>query len=144
MRRFFHRAVERISLTGYALVSRLDRRDDSGYGDIALFARANIVLYVIFLENSDLDKRSWHVIHSDIGPVLLGIWYRPPCHGEIDNIRRLEQEWVRLRSEYVGTIIVRDLNVHHISWLRFSSHTSVEGYTLWRFCIDHGFRQVIQ
>ena len=57
---FLHRAVERISLTGYTLVSRLDRRDNSEYGGIALFARANIALYVIFLEDSGLDERFWH------------------------------------------------------------------------------------
>ena len=140
---FLNRSVEQVNLTGYVLISRRDRRDNSGFGGIAVFARVGVASYITFLESSDSDERSWHVIHSDIGPVLLGIWYRPPQNGEIESIRNLENEWKRLQSQYIGTIIVGDLNVHHIRWLHFSSHTSVEGSLLWRFCTDHGFRQTV-
>ena len=87
---FLNRSIEKISLTGYEVVSRRDRTDQSGFGGIALFARQNIAPFVTLLEHSEENERSWHVIHSDIGPILLGIWYRPPQNGEIQSIRRLE------------------------------------------------------
>ena len=83
------------------------------------------------------------MIHSDIGPILLGNFYRPLHAGEVSSINRMETEWLRLQSQFTGTILLGDFNVHHLRWLQFSSGTSVEGTTLWRFCIDHGFRQMV-
>ena len=45
---------------------------------------------------------------------------------------------------FIGTLIVGDLNVHHTHWLKFSSHVSVEGTRLLRFCRENGFRQVVK
>ena len=52
-------------------------------------------------------------------------------------------EWRRLQGDFVGTIVVGDLNLHHVHWLRHSTHISVEGTTLFRFCSDNGFRQCV-
>ena len=57
------------------------------------------------------------MLHTDVGPYLLGVWYRPPEPGELDSIRSLETELNRYAHEALGTILVGDLNVHHTRWL---------------------------
>ena len=68
---------------------------------------------------------------------------RPPCSAEVASIASFEVEWARLAPDFIGTIVVGDLNVHHTHWLRHSTHVSVEGTRLYRFCIDNGFRQCV-
>ena len=69
-----------ISLSGYVLVSRLDRRAVSGKGGgIALFVREEFSSRLVHVEDSEVSERSWHILHCVIGPILIGLWYRPPC-----------------------------------------------------------------
>ncbi len=89
-------------------------------------------------------ERFWLLIHADIGPVLLCVWYRPPCAGEIGSIHGFIEEWHELSKSCVGTIIVGDLNVHHKYWLKHSASNSVEGSVLYHFCCDNGFRQLVK
>ena len=35
-------------------------------------------------------ERSWHVVHSNRGPLLLGLWYRPPARGREGLISELD------------------------------------------------------
>ena len=141
---FLDQSIDTITLSGYQLVSRLNRRDGSGWGGIALFVLAEVAPYITFLEHSAMDERSWHVIHSDVGPVLLGIWYRPPRPGEVQSIERLSAEWSGLTINHIGSFIIGDMNVHHIRWLRHSTCISVEGTKLFCFCIDCGLRQTVR
>ena len=60
------------------------RRDREGWfpgsvnhGGIALYRRSGTVT-VTHLGNSKVAERSWYSIYSSVGPILLGIWYRPP------------------------------------------------------------------
>ena len=79
---FLDASTKTLALVGYELVSRLDRR--IGFpksGGIALFVREEFVDRLVHVADSEIRERSWHVLHSDIGPVLLGLWYRPPCYG---------------------------------------------------------------
>ena len=140
------RTVAELTLGGYSLVSRLDRRDGRQKGGIALFALPEVASCITMLEHAvdDTHERSWHVIHADLGPILLCIWYRPPCPGEISSIVAFEAEWVRLSPGYLGTFVVGDINVHHSHWLKFSSSVSMEGTRLYRFCQDNGFRQLVK
>ena len=82
------RAVKDASFGGYTLVSRLDRRDGRKQGGIALFALPRIAACITLLEHASNEdhERSWHALHGDLGPVLLCIWYRAPCRGEIESI----------------------------------------------------------
>ena len=123
------RIVKEVTLGGYTLVSRLDRRDGRQGGGIALFALPHIAACITLLEHAaDIHhERSWHALHGDLGPVLLCIWYRPPCPGEIGSIIAFENEWARLSTGFIGTLVVGDLNVHHTHWLKFSASVSVEG-----------------
>ena len=73
----------------------------------------------------------------------MGIWYRPPAIGEIESIRSLLAEWLQLQDSVIGTIVVGDLNVHHVRWLRFSTGISVEGSALLNFCMQYGFKQMV-
>jgi hypothetical protein len=89
-------------------------------------------------------ERIWLIIHSDQGPFLLGVWYRPPDPGEVDSIVSLEAEWRQLSPNTMGTILIGDMNVHHLRWLRFSTRNSVEGEALRKFCALNGLRQLVR
>ena len=76
--------------------------------------------------------------------MLLCIWYRLPCVGEIWSIVAFEAEWERLSVGFLGTLVVGDINVHHTQWLKFSHSVSVEGSRLFGFCWENGFRQMVK
>ena len=140
---FFNRAVQRVSLAGYVEVSRFDRRNGQDQGGITFFTRACYSERVVFLEHGGaFDERSWHCLHSDVGPVLICVCYRPPNRGELDSIYRFISEWSRLSASHIGTLVLGDLNIHHTHWLG-SSHTDIEGTLLFHFCVDYGFDQYV-
>ena len=103
-----------------------------------LYAMDSMSSSATLIEHAEHYERSWHVIHADIGPVLCCVWYRPPQRGEVGSIRAFASEWARLKDEFIGTILVGDLNLHHTHWLKFSSCVSVEGTSMYRFCCDYG------
>ena len=145
---FLNRSIGHVAVSCYSLVSRRDRRAgdcerDKRGGGIALFALSAVAQNITLLQHSESYERSWHILHADLGPILFCIWYRPPCSGEVASIASFEVEWARLAPDFIGTIVVGDLNVHHTHWLRHSTHVSVEGTRLYRFCIDNGFRQCV-
>ena len=79
--------------------------------------------------------------HTDIGPIAVGLWYRPPSYAEVDSIESLAKEWKEQESRHIGTIILGDMNVHHQPWLQFSNGSSPEGQALFKFCVERGFIQ---
>ena len=133
-----------LSVGGYCVVARLDRRDGRSGGGITLLAVPEVAPCITLLEHAqDLShERSWFAIHADLGAVLLCVWYRPPCRGEIASIQAFEREWSRLSPDYLGSIVVGDLNVHHTHWLKHSDSVLFEGSRLRRFCVENGFRQL--
>ena len=133
-----------VNLGGYVLVARRDRQDGRSGGGIAVFAAAAASAHITLCEHSVEYERSWLTIHSDICPLLCGVWYRPPTLGEVGSIVSCELEWRRLSSEHVTSILVGDLNVHHTRWLRHSSGVSVEGTSLYRFCTTNGLKQFVR
>ena len=141
---FLDESIENLQLGGYQLVSRRDRCDGRQGGGIALFAANEIASQVVLLEHASAHERSWHTIHSNIRPILCGVWYRPPLSGEIASIQTCEAEWSRLSEQHVASIIIGDLNVHHSRWLRHSSGVSVEGTALFRFCTANALRQLVK
>ena len=77
---WLHEGIEKVSLTGYTLVVRRDRSfggDSSAGGGILLFVRSDVCC-VSHLFDSKVAERSWVLLHSDFGPILFCIWYRPP------------------------------------------------------------------
>ena len=60
-----------VALAGYKLVHRRDRRDGSHAGGVALFARTDFWDYVSHVGDSDADERTWFLVHSLHGPILL-------------------------------------------------------------------------
>jgi hypothetical protein len=139
---FLDRSRESVQIGGFELISRRDR--GSFGGGIALFALRSVAASVTLLEKAVEHERCWHVIHSDIGPILLCVWYRPPSRGEVASIEGFKEEWSRLSSAYLGTIVVGDLNIHHIHWLKHSTGVTVEGTAMYRFCCDNGFTQLVR
>ncbi len=139
------KGVESRDLSGYRLVSRLDRRRGrTDRGGIALYAREGYDLTIVHVGNSEVDERSWHIIHSDVGPISACVWYRRPDHGEIGSIQRFEQEMQRFSQDCIATIVVGDMNVHNPEWLRWSSHATPEGSELENVCASNGLSQHVQ
>ena len=133
-----------VTLGGYVLAARRDRHDGRVGGGILCFMVREVSAQVTLSEHSTEFERSWSTIHSELGPILCGIWYRPPVNREVASINACEQECLRLSTEHVGTILVGDLNVHHTRWLRFSDRVSVEGTSLLRFCSANGLKQLVK
>ena len=138
---FLDKSVLSIALSGYVLLSRRD--GDCNGGGIAIFIHDSLASSAVLAEHSEKAERSWIYVHTDHGPVLVGVWYRPP-NKDAYFVESLTSEWLQLSRDAIGTIIVGDLNVHHLHWLKFSSHTAPEGTALYRFCSDHGFTQHVR
>ena len=110
--------VGSISLPGYTLVSRRDRNDGRQGGGIVLFARDSFVAQIVHIEDSTEYERSWHILHTDFGALCVGLWYRPPAHGEVGSIHSLASEHGKYSSDCVGTLVMDDMNVHYKPWLK--------------------------
>ena len=87
---------------------------------------------------------SWHTLHSDAGPLLLGVWYRPPRRGDVASISVFDAELKKFDEDFIGRIIVGDMNVHNKDWLQFSSGISPEGLKLENVCAAHGLKQFVK
>ena len=81
------------------------------------------------------------MIHTDDGPIILGCWYRPPNVGNIDGIDEIKTEVAKHRANAVGILLIGDLNVHSIHWLRHSARESAEATRLRSVCEDLGMKQ---
>ena len=89
-------AIESPKLSKYVLISRRDRPDHRGWGGVALFARHDVADNIVFTAESPSLELVWHTLHSDVGPILLGVWYRPPLR-QLKPPIRLGQNLVRER-----------------------------------------------
>ena len=134
-------SVASFHIPGYFSVSRRDRNDGRQGGGIALYA-AERIRYVGHLEDSSDAERSWHMVHADVGPILLGIWYRPPDASDV-HTTSLAAELQRLSHGMVGTVVVGDMNIHHARWLRFSNGNTGIGQVLQDICAAEGITQCV-
>lgn len=133
-----------VQLTGYRLVSRRDRRDGRKGGGVALFVKEEYKNCVNLLEHSETSERSWHLVHTGHGPLLLGLWYRPPSKGEVASVESLREEWEELQAKAVGCVLVGDLNVHNEAWLKHSTGTTPEGRALQSFCAENCWEEKVK
>ena len=137
--------IATVNLSGYHRISRLDRRGwtRSDRGGVAVFARDGFERSIVHIANSEVDERSWHVIHADSGPILLGGWYRT-SDDEVESIKRFEEEYIKFSAECVSSIIVGDMNCHNKEWLKWSSRNSPEGTALEDVCCSCGLSQKVK
>ena len=99
---------------------------------------------IVHVGDSVNNEQSWHVLHTDLGPILLGLWYCPPCYSEIESIQNFDNETPSWSSNVIGTIIFGDMNVHHKAWLEHSNGCTPEGRELFKVCAKHGLHQLVQ
>ena len=97
---------------------------------------------VVHVEDSPSAERSWHVIHTSVGPLLLAVCYRPP-DADDSFLPTLFAEWRELASNVIGTILLGDFNIHHKKWLRFSARNSVEGERFQSWCRANNIKQLV-
>ena len=109
-------------LPGYVLAGRRDRSilDDEAsidclqsWGGVLFFVREDYNGCVVQVFESPTAERMWFVLHSDLGLVLLAVWYRPPCYGDTFSILSMDAELQTLREQAIGSIVIGDLNCHH-------------------------------
>lgn len=130
-----------VTLANYRLISRLDRRTGCNCGGILVFVRWDVADFVVHIGDSDVHERSWHILYSQSGPILFRLWYRPPRYNEVVSITDLDSELQHFGTSAIGTILVGDMNVHHKTWLQFSSTISPEGRALFTAASRHGLTQ---
>ena len=141
---FLDRTTEHVWIEGYSLIARRDRDDGRKCGGIAAFALSNIAERVTLVQSSEDAERVWLMVHADHGPHLVGVWYRPPIPGETSTIETFQTELQGMAGMSMGRIILGDLNVHNVSWLRHSSRSSAEGTALRNVCDEAGLEQKVQ
>ena len=111
---------------------------------VMAFARTSIASHVTLIYVSDVSERLWLQMHTDNGPYLLCVWYRPPCQGEVLSISSFGEELDDLRRNALGTLLLGDLNVHSKRWLVHASSNSVEGECLRDLCLKSGMQQIVR
>lgn len=133
---WLNKSVSDPTLSGYVVVSWLDRSMRSG-GGIILFALEAYAATIVHVGDSEQAERSWHTLHTDAGPFVICLWYRPPSY-ETDSVRSLSAEWFKYADSSIGALVLGDLNVNHQSWLRRSNSTTPAGIALFDFCSTVG------
>jgi len=138
---WLNKSIEHVSIANYTLLSRRDRSDTENRGGIIAFVR-NDVRQAVHYSDSEHAERSWHLLHLDIGSFALCNWYRSPSASD-DQIHSFRDELAEIQDQVIGFIILGDLNVHHIRWLRYSSGSSREGIMLKSVCDDFALKQLV-
>ena len=137
-------ATRHVELEGYVLVHRRDRSTGEQGGGLLIFAESSVQNSVEHVADSTRDERSWVMLHAMQGPVLVGCWYRPPGSSSDSSITRCASEVADLKSGAMGVVLVGDMNVHAVSWLRFSNGTSAAGKQLHQMSRDAGLQQKVK
>ena len=138
-------SVASIVFANYSLVSRRDRPNSKAgklnHGGVAVYSRDGSIL-VTHIEDSVVAERSWHTIHTDLGGVLFGAWYRPPGSPH-SHIESLDTELELLSVGMIGSLVVGDVNIWHKKWLKHSPADTLEGERLHNICKVHGLKQLV-
>ena len=132
------------TLSGYDVVSRRDRGGGRHGGGVILFARRAVCRQIAHVGTSDEFERTWHVLHTDVGPICIGVWYRPPCYAELPSIESLVHEYRKYSEGCIGCMLVGDMNVHNVNWLMHSSHSSPEGKLLANVALSSGLAECVR
>ena len=111
---------------------------------MAVFAKEKLASRVVLLESAEEDERLWLTMHTDKGPYLLCVWYRPPKPGDCKGIERFREELEQHEALGLGVLVVGDLNVHNLAWLKHSARNSPEGRALQDLCEEVGLQQLVR
>ena len=104
-------SVENVPLHNYTCISRKDRSVSDNRGGVITFARDDLG-DLVFLENSPVAERSWHILHTDAGDFLFANWYRPGS-SDASHIEFLQVELDRHIPSCIGCVVAGDMNIHH-------------------------------
>ena len=137
---FLDQSVGEVELEGYVNIARWDRAAERG--GVCIYARQDIAQQVTLLSKSGTAERLWCVLHTDCGPYLLGAWYRPPSI-EVASMETCEKEHEQLSEGLMGTLLVGDVNVHHLQWLVHSRETTAGGKRMRLAAAQMGLKQVV-
>ena len=138
---FLDQTVGDVAVEGYALVARWDRSYERG--GVCIYASKEISQKVTLQYKSEDAERLWCMLHTDQGPFLLGAWYRPPSP-ETASMETCEREHEELAAQTLGTLLLGDLNVHHVDWLTHSNSTSAGGKRLRLAAAAMGLNQLVR
>ena len=140
-------SCKHLTFKNYTLVHRRDRPNSApgrvNHGGVILFRRSLHAPMVTFLEESSVAELLWARVETNLGPCLLGLWYRPPNSGD-DHVLALEREFERLSQDYIGALLFGDFNVHQRRWLRFSKSNTTLGDRVQYFAAKHGLKQLVK
>ena len=64
-------------------------------------------------------ERCWHVVHTDICCILLGLWYRSPG-ADARDIISFDDALSRVSLDMNGVLVVGGMYICHKSWLKHS------------------------
>ena len=135
-----------LAIPNYSLISRRDRpghvAGTMNHGGILLYSR-NGGIMVTHLEDSNVAERSWHAIHTNVGPILFGLWYRPPGAPR-EHTSSLQLELDKLSGQAIGVYVIGDMNIHHKKWLRHSAGNTAEGQELQDICTQYNLVEKVQ
>ena len=93
---FLDHARAHVESTNYICLARRDRMHGAG-GGLVVFVRAELENSVTHVEKSGDAERIWLLLHTEMGPVTLGVWYRPPACGEF-SLRNVAERMGRCAS----------------------------------------------
>ena len=119
---WLNKSIEEVVIPGYSLISRLDRMDDRSGGGICMYAKS-CFQNIVHDSHSVVAERSWHYLHTDLGPVSIANFYRSPGADDI-TIHSLVEELKVHAEKSVAILLVGDFNIHHRKWLKFSNANS--------------------
>jgi len=134
---------EQIHIPGYRECLRCDRSEGkkAGWGGIVVYHRDDCD-NLVCIHKSETAERGWCTLTTNLGPILVGNWYRPP-DGEESQITTLADELDRFQEDHVGTVLVGDINIHHRKWLVHSNANTNSGQLLQDIATGHNLSQLI-
>ena len=71
----------------------------------------------------------WHLVQRDSGNIAICNWYLPPGRS-LEELHSFRQELEEISIQADSVIVAGDLNVHHLSWLRYSREDTPRGREL--------------
>jgi exonuclease III len=133
---WLNESQESVTVSGYRIVSRRDRKLADNRGRILTLQRDDFNC-LVHIKNCDDEERSYHFLQLGLETILVANWYRPGAT-EHDGFTKLYDEIREHYQEISGVVFAGDLNVHHRKWLKFSSDNTAVGTDLKAFCAHFG------
>jgi len=129
------------AIPNYHIIGRRDRNASDNRGGVIVYARQDVNNIVLF-HTSEQAERLWCLVHRDTGSMAICNWYYPPG-ASLSEIASFETEVAEMSKVADEILVVGDLNVHHKSWLRYSSSDTPRGRLLKELCDGAGICQLV-